>query len=208
MLRKLFPKERDFFPLFKDLTSHFSDAVFQLVQVLEKKERLEVSRETTKNLKIKSEEIARTSILHLYETFVTPFDRRHIFTFVIQLAEMTALVDLVAKKLQAFEIQELPDEVKEIIVKTWEGCSVLKQMVNKLQNLKYPQETLSLCLQIYKIHAESENLHFKSNLDLYQSDLNALQIIKIKDVSNDILSLTSKLQNLSFLVEEIILEYA
>ena len=208
MLTKLFPKEKDFFPVFNQMTLGLSAAISELLGLIDHPENIEKAVLRTRALDLQAERLARQSIEHLHETFITPFDRRYIFQFVTQLGQINTLARIITEKLQAYELRQLPLELIEMTAQCGEACSILKQMVVHLRKIKHPGETLKLCLNIYKIRSTSEVLFFKVSKDLYSSELEMKSIMKLKEVSEDFVSIVRKFEGISFLIEEIILEYA
>ncbi len=208
MLTKLFPKEKDFFPIFNQMTRGLSASISELLDLMDHPENIEVAVLKIRNLDLQAEQLARQSIECLHDTFITPFDRRHIFQFVTQLGQMSTLARIIIEKLQAYHLINLPIELIEITFKCGQACSFLKQMVVHLQNLKRPDETLQLCLNIYKIRSTSEELFFKVSKDLYAHELDIKSLMKFKEISEDFVSMIRKFEGISFLIEEIVLEYA
>ena len=208
MLEKLFPKERDFFPIFNQMTQGLSAAISELLSVIENPQHTDRAVINATKLDSQAELLARRSIEHLHETFITPFDRRHIFQFVTQMGQINSLAKLFTEKLQAYQLKDLPLELIEIALKAGEACAILKQVIIQLQKLKNPHEALKLCLKLYKIRAEGEVLFFRISKDLYQKETNVIRVLQLKEVSEDLVSIVRRFEGISSLVEEIILEYA
>ena len=208
MLRRLFPKERDFFPIFDAITVCLSDSILELSKVLDAPEKAPHSVEKAQNLQKEAERLARQGIEHLYDTLVTPFDRNHIFHLVIQLGKIVTLTRLVIEKVPAYEIKVIPLETMALAVKCRESCQILRKMVAELRKIREPRETLNLCMSIYKIKADTDELYFRASKNFFVNDADLKGSLKMMEVNNDLVSIVEKCEQISFLIEEIILEYA
>jgi uncharacterized protein len=208
MLAKLFPKEKDFFPIFDQMTAGLSAAVSELLGVIDNPEGIEKAVLKTRTLDTQAEHLARQTVRHLHETFITPFDRKHIFQFVVQVGHLNSLTRLVTEKLQAFEIKKLPLELIELTGRCGEVCAVLKQIVGYLQKIKHPENVLKSCIEIYKIRSTAEILAFNFSNDLYTQETDMKTLMKLKEITEDLVSMIRKFEGIFILIEEIVLEYA
>ena len=208
MLERFFPKEKDFFPIFEDISKSLFLAVSELLDKINDPEKLPQAVARIREIENQAEKVGRDSISQLYETFITPFDRSHIYQFVVRLGELVALTRLVAEKLEAYDIKPVPAETQEIALKCGEACKTIKEMVAGLETFKKPAETLILCMSIYRIRAETDRICFKASENSYSNEQDFKALLKLREVNEDLSRIVKKCERISFLIEEIILEYA
>lgn len=208
MLQRLFPKERDFFPTFDRISDCLSDVIVELLGSLDGKTNKLESLERTQELEARANRIVRESIDDLHSTFVTPFDRSHIFKFLILNGKIINSARLLIEKLNYYNIQDLPLESMEIVVKCGKSCALIRKMVGQIKKIKNPAETLKTCVSIYELIAENNLLAFQASKDLFLNETDVMRLIKIKEINTDLISITTYFEAISFLIEEIILEYA
>ncbi|MEI6790538.1 MAG: DUF47 family protein [Myxococcaceae bacterium] len=208
MLQRLFPKERDFFPIFDRISDCLSDSILELLGAIDGKANNEQSLERVRELEARANRIIRESVAELHSTFVTPFDRSHIFKFFILQGQIVSLSRLLIEKLYYYQVEKLPMESIEIVVQCGKSCTLIRKMVGEIKKIKNPAETLKACVGIYEIIAENNLLAFHASKDLFQDETDIKRLLKIREINSDLISITKKFESVSFLIEEIILEYA
>ena len=208
MLNRLFPKQRDFFPSFERISLCLTQTVAELLAFVEDPSKTKSAISKTRRMEEETTELVRESVAHLHQTYITPFDRVHIFQFVVKLREISRLVTTLAERMIAYEIKDLPVEALEIALKCGESCSVLAKMVSQLSNIKEPGIALTLCTQMYRLKADTQGVYFKASREFFNNDHDLKEAIKIKEVNEDLLKIMDKFTEISLLIEEIILEHA
>ena len=208
MLQRLFPKERDFFPTFDRISDCLSDAVVELLRSIDGTSNAAECLEVAKDLEKKANRIVRESIEDLHHTFVTPFDRSHIFKFMILHTEIISIIRLLAEKLYHYEIKNLPIESIEIVTHCGKCCGLIRKMVGQIKKIKRPADTLEICVSIYEMLAQNNLLAFEASKELFVSEIDIKRLLKVREINQDLISITKKFEAISFLIEEIILEYA
>lgn len=208
VLERLFPKERDFFPVFDEISTCLANAITELLSAIESPEKFESAIENAKQIKIETDRLVRQSVVHLHESFITPFDRVHIFRFVTTLGDIVNRTLLVTQKIGEYGILQMPLESREIILKCGESCAVVRKMVHQLKKIKNPDKTILLCLRIYELTGESTVLSFQSTREVIEREPDIKRMLKIKEINDDLVAIVRKFKSISYLVEEIILEYA
>lgn len=208
MLERLFPKERDFFPIFDEISGCLAKTISELLSAVESPELIAKAIENAQGLQKQTDRLVRQSVEHLHESFITPFDRVHIFRFVTMLGEIVGQTLLVTEKLQDYGIHRLPIESIEIIVRCGEACTLVRKMVHQLKKIKNPDETIHLCLRIYRLSAESKVYAFQASKSLFATENDWKVLLKMKEINEDLVAMIRKFKSISYLIEEIIIEYA
>lgn len=208
MLERFFPKEKDFFPIFEEISKNLFFAVSELLDKIENPKDLPIAVAKIRQIEAEAEKLGRESISQLYETFITPFDRSHIYQFVIRLGELVALTRLAAEKMVGYQIDPIPPETQQIALKCGEACRAIKEMVAGLETFKRPADTLILCMSTYRIRAETDRICFLASEAAYSNEDDFKTLLKLREVNEDLARIVKKCERISFLIEEIILEYA
>lgn len=205
---KLFPKEKDFFSGFHKLSESLSAAVTEVASLIEIPDEQQMDLQKIKELELQSEALIRKSIEHLHETFITPFDRRHIFHLVIRMGEVMSLTRMIGEKIVAYKQTKFPEEFRSIIAECKKSCEITAKLVSLLQSFKTPHGTLRLCLEIYQLRSKSEGHLLGLSARLYESDFEPKNLMRTLEVGKELIALIKKFGEVALLIEEIILEYA
>jgi len=208
VLERLFPKERDFFPVFDEISACLAKSISELLGAVESPDVIAKAIENAQALQKQTDKLVRKSVRDLHESFITPFDRVHIFRFVTSLGEIVNQTLLVTQKLQDYQIKTLPIESIEIIVRCGEACTLVRKMVHQLKKIKDPNDTIESCLMIYRLSAESKVYAFQASKSLYNDESDIKSLLKLREINEDLVAMIRKFKSISYLIEEIIIEYA
>ncbi len=102
----------------------------------------------------------------------------------------------------------VPSETLEIALKCGQACRTLQNMVAGLETFKKPADTLILCMDIRRIRAETDEICFRASHTSMMRENNFKSLLKLREVNDDLSLIVKKCERISFLIEEIILEYA
>lgn len=208
VLERLFPKERDFFPIFDEISGCLAKTISELLGAIESPDAISRAVDNATEIQHQTDRLVRQSVEHLHESFITPFDRVHIFRFVTMLGEIVSQTLLVTQKIQHYGIDKLPIESIEIIVRCGESCTLVRKMVQQLKKIKNPDETIHLCMRIYKLSAESKVYAFGATKRLFAQESDVKNLMKMREINDDLVAMIRKFKSISYLIEEIIIEYA
>ncbi len=207
MLPRLFPAERDFFPTFDQTSTVLSESVTNLLEVMEGKRSSTAVAEALV-YEERAKKTARDCIDLLHQTFVTPFDRSHIFRLLMFKVKIVSLCRLLTEKLSAYDLGDLPLESVEIVLNCGKSCILVRNVIRQIKYLKKNQDTLKGCVEISDLATQNHRLAFQSLRQLLESHAEPRKLIQVQDIHNDLTTITKHFESISFLVEEIILEYA
>jgi len=209
---KLFlPKDRVFYGLFEEVTLTLKEMGETFVIAtketdIDKKEALLKKLET---LEHKNDTTTHKIFIELGRNFITPFDREDIHYLATSLDDIADYIWGAAKRIKNYQLHEVGDtvltEFGDIIVKS---IHALHSSVHELRSMKNLRAITDACVLINSLENDGDDLLDKSMLELFNSQLSAVEIIKKKDLYQMLETVTDKCEDAANAIESIIIKYA
>jgi uncharacterized protein Yka (UPF0111/DUF47 family) len=87
-------------------------------------------------------------------------------------------------------------------------ASEIHRAVERLSNLKRPEMILAICIEINRLENEADNIHRRALANLFENEKDAITIIKIKEILEDLEMATDKCEDVANVIEGIVLKNA
>ncbi len=208
---KLFmPKDRIFYALFEEVTdvlkemaSVFSEAVRETD--INKKAALVKSLE---ELEHKNDEITHRIFIELGRNFITPFDREDIHALATSLDDIADFIWGAAKRISSYNIEdgnEITAGFADVISRS---VKALNKAIGELRDMKDLRSITESCVTINSLENEGDELLDKAMLQLFNSNIDPVELIKKKDLYEMLELVTDKCEDAANVIESIIIKYA
>jgi uncharacterized protein Yka (UPF0111/DUF47 family) len=208
MLTKFLPRQEAFFELFEKIASCLTSAAHALhqeVQQLSSPNAL--ADEVLHNKKMAGAHAQRLFTL-MHRTFITPFDRYDIHRLNDMLYDIVNMINLTAQRFPRYEIKEIPPMLVTLAEICYKSAQLVEEVVSQLHNLRNNGNISKACDQIKAFESQADQLLIDGVAGLLRDESDIKQIIKLKEVYDLMESITDRCQEVAFIVEGIVLEYA
>lgn len=209
-IKAFLPQDKVFYGLFEqvadNLTSMASDfrKALQTVDYEERKKlllRLEDGEHD-------NDELTHQIFVELGQNFITPFDREDIHYLAIALDDVADFIYASSKKILNYNIDEIDGYMKSMVVAIDKSVSTLSKAIKELRNMKKLRAITEACVQINSYENEADELLEQSIKNLFSGKYEALEVVKLKDIYQDMEVITDKCEDASNVIETIIIKYA
>lgn len=208
MLRRLLPKQANFFEFFQQAADKLVLAATEFSTMLQNLP----DQQTYVDLIAKHEEeadiIAHNNFELLHKTFITPFDRHDIHELTSNLDDIIDLINRIAQRFPFYNLRYVPEEtiaLSELSVKT---TTKLKNAIYALHNLKNSQEIFRYCREINDLESEAHLVVLAGEKRLFNEEDNFKAFFKIKEIYNHTKLVINRCQDVANIIKGIILEYS
>jgi predicted phosphate transport protein (TIGR00153 family) len=208
---KLFtPKDRVFYSLFEEV----ADNLFTMSQVFRDAlhEKDDAKKDTMLSalnaLERKNDETTRRLFLELGKNFITPFDREDIHRLAGSLDDVADFIWASAKSIVNFDINEVNDTMRafsEVILKTTDA---LRQALMGLRNMKDLKAITDACGKVNYFETEADKILDDALRQLFLHEKNPIELIKLKELYEDMEIVTNKCEDAANVIESIIVKYS
>lgn len=205
---KLFPRNEDFFQFFQKSASNILEAAKCLEQSLAKGPLSDGDLNKLEEFEHTGDRITHETMERLNSTFITPFDREDIHHLVSSLDDVLDFIYAAASSLTLYKINPVPDSMKKISSLLVSIIGEVLNAVSRLSNLKRPEMILAICIEINRLENEVDNAHRKALAHLFENEKDAISIIKVKEILEDLETATDKCEDVANVIEGIVLKNA
>ncbi len=203
MRLRLTPQDTTFF----DMLSASADNLVLGVQALAKifdpvADRKSVAEEVRK-IEHEEDEVTHGILRKLNSTFVTPFDRDDIYRLAGRLDDvmdfMEAAVDLVV----LYKLEELPPEIAEQVDVLQRAALITAEAMPRLRTRK---DLDIYWIEVNRLENEADRLYRRLLAKLFDGRYDALTVLKLKEVAEQLEAAADAFENVANAVETIVVK--
>lgn len=208
---KLFlPKDRVFYGLFEQATVSLikmGDVLMKAFTEEDSSERLKLLQ-SLEDFEHNNDEITHRIFVELGRNFITPFDREDIHAMAKALDDVADFTWGSAKRMINYQITEIDEVMVQFGNIIIGAVNALHRTVFELRNMKNLRSITDSCVAINSFENEADELLDRGIATLFSSNMNAIELIKKKDIYEELELVTDKCEDAANVIESIIIKYA
>jgi predicted phosphate transport protein (TIGR00153 family) len=204
------PKDRVFYSLFEQVSvnlTQMSDIFYNAVNESDLSRR-ELLLKSLEEWEHKNDEVTHQVFIELGSNFITPFDREDIHYLATSLDDIADYIWGAGKRMMTYYINDVDDTTKEFADIIKRSVTALNKAVHELRDMKNLRSITEACVLINSLENEGDDLLDKSMAHLFSANMNAVEIIKKKDLYEMLEIVTDKCEDAANVIESIIIKYA
>lgn len=199
----LFPKEEDFFLLFRKQAALVREACDQLHEMMEKFDRLEERTKALKDTEHRADLVTHEIFERLNRTFITPLEREDIHALASGLDDVIDAAEAIASRLVLFNIQgPTPESIKMTAI--LRDCG--RQIEQAVENLKNMQNLMSFTIEINRLENEADGISRQVVADLFSGRHEILDVMRWKEIYGRLESASDQCEDVANAIESIVLK--
>src|SRR5919197_234046 len=141
------------------------------------------------------------------QTFVTPLDREDISRLTTSIDEVVNYTDGTADKFVLFRIKEPTPYMIELAKVLLFASQEIYLLMKRLRKFKAANELVGHRRTIRKYEHQGDTIYRNAIAELFETNTNAVEIIKLKDVYDNLEASIDRCQHTADIVEDIALKY-
>jgi uncharacterized protein len=209
ILQYLLPKDRKFFPLFKQATENLVKGSTLLVELVNApvEKRRDLIKEI-EHVEHTGDNITHMIFNELGRNFITPFDREDIHALTSSIDDVLDLIQGSAKRIELYKVTVISEPMillSDIILK---GAVELNVAVLNLEGMKRIDEIKAACVRINSLENNADDVFNLAIARLFDEEKDAIQLIKTKEILQALETATDKCEDAANVIESIIIKYA
>ena len=201
---RLVPTDDAFFALFDESAQNVSECARRLRDLLSDPKDPAL-HEKVATCEHRGDELVRTILQRLNTTFVTPFDREDIHALAEELDDVVDDMLEVSHRLQITGITEPLPELKEQADLVVQCATEVEQLVARLESMKGVHPHLEA---IDRLESEGDAVYRRILARLLGGEFEALDVLRWKDVVEAMEAALNTMEDISDVVESIVLKHA
>ncbi len=212
MLLKLFhaimPKEESFLEYFANHSQKIVEAAEALHNMMAPGNGIEAYCHKIYTIEGEADIIARTTLLAIHRTFITPFDRSDIHGLITAMDDTIDLVEETAQRIELYEITEFTEEMKDM-AESAHRCAIIIQKtipllaaINKNANLINQH-----CVDVSKIEGQADRKMRRGLSMLLKGERDPILFITRKEIYEVLESVIDRCEDVMDAVQGIVIEH-
>ena len=206
---RLIPRDESFYPLFTEAAENVAECARRLRDLLEEfpdsAEPIDDKVARVTDCERHGDEITRRILRRLNSSFVTPFDREDIHALTEELDDVVDAMQAAADLLVLHNVEKPLPEIKElgdILVEAAETNLTLIRKLSRLRGLEPELEAID------QLESAADKAYRRSVAHLFSGEYKAFNVLKWKDIVEAIEEAVNAIENVSDIVESIVLKHA
>ncbi len=208
MLSRLLPRQTNFFDFFEKHAAISVQAGAELAKLSHDESNVDEIARHIKQLEHQADEVTHSCMEMLHKTFITPIDRNDIHRIASKLDDITDYIDAVARQMDLFEIDTVPESVKEGVVVMYQATQAVERAVKGLRNMRNPTAILGECVRINELENQADRIKASSVARLFREETNPIVVLKWNQIFQALENVTDACEDLANVIEGVVLEHA
>ncbi len=207
MLRRLLPKETDFFIMFEKAVLNVHRGAILLVEMMEDLENAESKVKEIYEAEQEGDMITHEVMRKLNKTFLTPIDREDIHALVNHIDDVLDLIWASADRAMLFKLKSAPPEAVELCKVLLETTEYIIKAVGCLKDKKYSY-IQEFCIEINRLENRGDRIFREALVKLFDNIKDPILVIKWKEVYEHLEEANDTCEDVADILESIVLKHA
>jgi hypothetical protein len=199
----LFPKDENFFELFRRQAALVRQGCEQLDEMMQKFDRLEERAKALKDVEHQGDLIAHEAFERLNRTFITPIEREDIHGLVSGLDDVLDAVEGVASRIVLFKITTTTPQAQQL-TRIVAACGA--QITQAVERLKEFKALMPFTIEINRLENEADVLSREATADLFDGRHDFLDVVRWKEIYGRLENAADQCEDVANVIEAIVLK--
>ena len=205
LLRWFMPEDGEFFVLFEKQAENIVSGAQAFARMLEHFTGVPEQIQSIKAIEHTGDEITHQLFRKLNQTFITPFDREDIHELGSTMDDVIDLIDAAASRFALYRITHVRSDTLNLCKVLAAATVEVKEAVHAMQS---PDKALNHVIEINRLENESDRICRTLIAQLFDEERNPVEIIKWKEIFEVMETAVDKCEDVSNVIESVILKNA
>ncbi len=206
----LVPKDKKFYPSFKQASSNLVNVSEVLVQLMSAENWDDKMKHISKikELEKRGDDITHQMFDMLNSSFITPFDREDIQSLVSSIDDVVDHINGSAQRYLLYKPKENPSEFVKFAELINDGAKSLQMAIEHIDEIKHPEKINNACIHVNEIENLADDVYHLAISQLFEKETNTIELIKKKEIFQELEKATDKLEDASDVIKSIMIKQA
>jgi predicted phosphate transport protein (TIGR00153 family) len=204
------PKDRVFYGLFEEVSVNLVEMsnVFKVAMNEEDKSKREQLLRSLEDFEHKNDDITHRLFIELGRNFITPFDREDVHYLATSLDDVADYIWASSKSILNYGIEDVNDTMRSFAKVINQAVQSLQIAIQNLRNMKDLKSITDACVKVNSLENEADEILDNALKQLFLLETNAIELIKRKELYQDMEIVTDKCEDVANVIESIIIKYS
>jgi predicted phosphate transport protein (TIGR00153 family) len=205
---RLFPKEENFFEYFEELANKIEEGGEFFLEMTKNRDYSAQKVARLKELEHEADVITHRTYERMHKTFLTPIDREDIYALVNKMDSIMDVIEATAIRIHMYKVKKPDDEIIKQAEILFQAIKKIKVIVHGLRNMKNSKMILDGCVEINTLENAGDVVLRTIITELFIKESDAIELIKWKEIFERIEEAIDVCEDVSNIVEGIVLKHA
>ena len=204
----LIPRTGRFYDLFEESARKLVVAGEALTDLLEHFENVEAKTAHIKDLEHEADNVTHDIYLQVHKTFVTPFDREDIAALAQRMDDVMDYMEGASTAIRTYGITQPTTAARGLADLVRLQTVQLERAVTALRHRGQLKSILEQLKEVNRLENEADSLFLNSMAELFQGEMSSIDIIKWRDIYDQLEQATDSCEQVAYILEAIVLKHA
>jgi predicted phosphate transport protein (TIGR00153 family) len=205
---RLFPKEENFFELFDELANKIEEGGKLFLDMAQARDYSDVRVSKLKEIEHEADGITHKTYEKMHKTFLTPIDREDIYALVNKMDSIMDVIEATAVRIHLYKVKRTSDEIIKQAQILNDAIQKLKTIILAMRDMKNSEMILAGCVEINTLENAGDVTLRTIMANLFENERDAIELIKWKDIFQLLEEAIDVCEDVSNIVEGIVLKHA
>jgi len=203
----LVPQDKIFFELFEELGGTCTRAAELLVAITDDSADIRDRSRRMEELEHRGDEISHRIYEQLNRTFITPLEPEEINRLTMALDDILDYIEGTTLMMRNYGITEADAAMKELAQLIFLSVTEIALAVKAIRRIKDPSYIEEKCIEVNRLENLADEVTAHAIIDLFKGG-DALTIIKLKDIYQNLESATDKCEDAANVLSDIAIRHS
>jgi len=203
----LVPQDKIFFELFEELGNTCTQAAELLVAITDDYADIRNRSHRMEELEHRGDEISHRIYEQLNRTFITPLESEEINRLTMALDDILDYIEGTTLMMRNYGITEADAAMKELAQLIFLSVSEIALAVKAIRRIRDPSYIEEKCIEVNRLENLADEVTAHAIIDLFKGG-EALTIIKLKDIYQNLESATDKCEDAANVLSDIAIRHS
>ena len=208
MFGRFLPRETSFFDFFEQHAALTIEGTKEFLSLVTTGANIPAKCRRISDIEHETDTITHRCVEALHKTFITPIDRDSIHRLITRMDDIMDYVEAAAERIELYELTSMTSDVRDLSDCLHRSALQVEQCVRGLRDLKDPQGTLKLCIDINRLENEADAILRRSVARLFKEEKDPIVVIKWKEIYENLEMASDRCEDVANIIEGVILEHS
>jgi hypothetical protein len=205
---RFIPKEEKFYDLFEELINKIEEGGKLFLEMVEKYEYPLTTITKLKELEHEADVITHRTYEKMHKSFLTPLDREDIYALVNKMDSILDMIEASAARMNLYRVKKPTKVIIDQAKILNEAIRKVKFVVHAMRDMKNSKMIIDACVEINTLENEGDIVLRTAMVDLFEHEKDAIELIKWKEIFERIEEALDVCEDVSNIIEGIVLKHA
>lgn len=200
------PKQLIFFELFKQLNGHLLEMASLFEEFAHTFSDFPKFSQRAKEIENLADSKTYEIINRLHTTFITPFDREDIYQLAHEVDDIIDLIENMIHNIEFYQVREKKEIIDDFAKLIMEASRHFSELINSLHEQKNIAAFSETVMKIHGLEDQGDWIFQKTINRLFIEEKDPVEIIKWKDISENLEKVMDKYQKVGDIIQGIIVK--